>query len=74
MLTKLTEQDKECKKIRKENKFLKATVNSLDSQIKKLMVACNELEQYARRAKGYQSQKEDTNKLVMKVGELVVSF
>ena len=41
VLKKLTEQEKECKEeIKKENKFLKSTVNTLyclDSQIKKLM-------------------------------------
>ena len=49
VLKKLTEQEKKFKEIEKENKFLKSTVNTLDSQIKKLMVACNELEQYSRR-------------------------
>ena len=37
VLKKLTEQEKECKEIKKENKFLKSTVNTLDSQSKKLM-------------------------------------
>ena len=37
VLRKLTEQEKECKEIKKENKFLKSTVNTLDSQSKKLM-------------------------------------
>ena len=76
VLKKLTEQEKECKEMKKENKFLKSTVNTLDSQIKKLIVACNELEQYSRREwleiQGIPiSEGEDTNKSVMKVGELV---
>ena len=38
VLKKLTEHEKECKEeIKKENKFLKSTVNTLDSQSKKLM-------------------------------------
>ena len=38
VLKKLTEQEKECKEeIKKENKFLKSTVNTLDSQSEKLM-------------------------------------
>ena len=38
VLKKLTEHEKESKEeIKKENKFLKSTVNTLDSQIKKLM-------------------------------------
>ena len=76
VLKKLTEQGKECKEMKKENKFLKSTVNTLDSQIKKLIAACNELEQYSRREwleiQGIPiSEGEDTNKPVMKVGELV---
>ena len=55
---------------------MKSTVNVQDSQIKKLMSACKELEQYSRREcleiQGIPVlESEDTNKLVMKVGELV---
>ena len=49
VLKKLKEQEKENKEIIKENQFLKSTVKALDSHVRKLQVACNDLQQYSRR-------------------------
>ena len=48
-MTKLKEQETLNKTITKENKFLKSTVNALDSHVKKLQILCNDMEQYSRR-------------------------
>ena len=76
VLKKLKEQEKENKEIIKENQFLKSTVKALDSHVQKLQVACNDLQQYSRREcleiRGIPvTEGEDTDMLVMKVGELM---
>lgn len=76
VLKKLKEQEKQNKEIIKENQFLRSTVKALDSHVRKLQVACNDLHQYSRREcleiLGIPvTEGEDTNMLVMKVGELM---
>ena len=76
VMTKLKEQETLNKAITKENQFLKSTVNALDSHVKKLQILCNDMEQYSRREcveiQGIPvSEHEDTNKIVVQVGELM---
>ena len=76
VMTKLKEQETLNKAITKENQFLKSTVNVLDSHVKKLQILFNDMEQYSRREcvkiQGIPvSEHEDTNKIVVQVGELM---
>lgn len=75
-MTKLKEQETLNKTITKENQFLKSTVNALDSHVKKLQSLCNDMDQYSQREcveiRGIPvSEHEDTNKIVVRVGELM---
>ena len=76
VLKKLSEQEAVNKKIAKENEFLKSTVKALDSRVRKLQSTRNDMEQCSRReCVKIQvipvSEQEDTNKIVMKMGELM---
>ena len=70
------EQETLNKRITKENQFLKSTVKELDSQVKSLHILCSDMEQYSRREcveiQGIPvSEHEDTNKIVIQVGDLM---
>ena len=76
VLKRLNEQEAVNKTIAKENEFLKSTVKALDSRVRKLQSTRNDMEQCSRReCVKIQvipvSEQEDTNKIVIKMGELM---
>ena len=76
----LADHNKEQEEIKLENKILKSTGQTLEGSVKCLMETISDMEQYSRREcleiKGIPSPKqndsrEDTNKVITKIGELM---
>ncbi|CAB4043860.1 Hypothetical predicted protein [Paramuricea clavata] len=76
IITKLAQRDAEMKDIKTENKILKATIQTMDDQVRQLTDSVNDLEQYSRREcleiQGIPLKNiDDTNSIVVNVGELM---
>jgi chromosome segregation ATPase len=76
IITKLAQRDGEMKDIKTENKILKATIQTMDDQVRQLTDSVNDLEQYSRREcleiQGIPLKNfDDTNSIVVNVGELM---